>query len=281
MDILKHIHIIQDKYDICSTLHSDEDVYVIKATDKSTQQTVAIKVQPVDRKRNARSEIEMLTYVNEHIPSDKMQHLQTMLSCEVHPEVVVMVSKCYNDDSLRRNVSYSQSLRRRVMYQILTAVDQLHSIHVIHRDIKPSNILYDKETEHAVLCDFDLSVFDSDTASTSKCAGTDGFMAPEVLAHDQKYVTDNYTNKADVYSLGVVFACLLYHVSESDVEQFLHSRWKTKAKRNLKNKYSSAGSKEESDLLLNMLRFNADERLSAKQCLEHVYFSQIKAETTV
>jgi mitogen-activated protein kinase 1/3 len=43
-----------------------------------------------------------------------------------------------------------------IIYNLLTAVKQIHSANVVHRDLKPANILIDEEC-NVFLCDFGLA----------------------------------------------------------------------------------------------------------------------------
>lgn len=73
----------------------------------------------------------------------------------------------------------------------------LHNIGIIHRDLKSLNLLVSKNFE-VKICDFGLSrVIDSNHAMTSN-VGTVSWIAPEIFAKK------NYTEKADVYSYGII-----------------------------------------------------------------------------
>lgn len=81
---------------------------------------------------------------------------------------------------------------------VCLAVDYLHDKNIIHRDLKPENILID-EKGSAKLSDFGGSRKQSSILSFAKTfQGTIHYMAPEMLSET------NYTNKIDIWSLGVI-----------------------------------------------------------------------------
>lgn len=74
---------------------------------------------------------------------------------------------------------------------------------IIHRDLKPANILVHEGVFK--ICDFGFAKFFTDTTRMARtCVGTPIYMSPQVL--HQK----SYTNKTDIWSLGVLFYELLF-----------------------------------------------------------------------
>lgn len=73
----------------------------------------------------------------------------------------------------------SDSRKRRVMEDILDAVEYLHKRGICHNDLKPSNIMVTREG-HARIIDFGFSISD-DSVYHGVRGGTEGFSAPEVL----------------------------------------------------------------------------------------------------
>lgn len=85
--------------------------------------------------------------------------------------------------------------------QICLAVECIHTSKIIHRDLKPENVFLDSAGIIKV-GDFGCSKALSTRKSiASTFAGTLDYMAPEMLDEND---AQKYTNKVDVWSLGVI-----------------------------------------------------------------------------
>ena len=91
---------------------------------------------------------------------------------------------------------YSEADARDLSITMVKAIQYLHSIGIAHRDLKPENLLLKDSSENAVvkITDFGLSkIFapDAEAEVVMKTAcGTPGYVAPEVLTHE------NYSSQA-------------------------------------------------------------------------------------
>ena len=100
-----------------------------------------------------------------------------------------------------------KSMKLKLMRQIASALAYLHSRGLVHRDLKPENVLLTSNGD-IKLADFGLarkySPLEPNYAGlVNQCymqtvAGTPHYMAPEVFR-------GHYTEKSDVFSLGVLF----------------------------------------------------------------------------
>ena len=126
-----------------------------------------------------------------------------------HKDVVTgatMVRYKQNLNTYIKNMQHKNYAKsQKIMYQLLTAVNMLHSINVLHGDIKPGNILID-HNNNAVLCDFNschmLSPVNKKSAN-NRYTYTLWYRPPEI------FLRKKITLEADIWSLGIVFSELL------------------------------------------------------------------------
>ncbi len=89
---------------------------------------------------------------------------------------------------------------RRLLAEILDAVDYLHKKGLIHNDLKPDNILVSNIGNHIRIIDFGLSDKDAEYL-IRRLGGTDESSAPEVIEDNPDIP---FTASSDVWSLGYI-----------------------------------------------------------------------------
>uniref|UniRef100_A0A8D0DS99 G protein-coupled receptor kinase n=1 Tax=Salvator merianae TaxID=96440 RepID=A0A8D0DS99_SALMN len=85
--------------------------------------------------------------------------------------------------------------------QITCGMLHLHSIQIVYRDMKPENVLLD-DNGHCRLSDLGLAVRVKEGKTINQRAGTNGYMAPEILKEE------NYTYPVDWFAMG----CSIYEM---------------------------------------------------------------------
>ncbi|XP_062988233.1 rhodopsin kinase GRK7 [Elgaria multicarinata webbii] len=85
--------------------------------------------------------------------------------------------------------------------QITCGILHLHSIKIVYRDMKPENVLLD-DNGHCRLSDLGLAVEVKDGKEITQRAGTNGYMAPEILKEQ------SYSYPVDWFAMG----CSIYEM---------------------------------------------------------------------
>lgn len=164
---------------------------------------------------------------------------------------------------------FSEPESKIIMKQLFLGLSHLHQLGIMHRDLKPENIVF-KEGMPLKIIDFGLSrIFDpvKDPPRKLSQVGTAYYMAPEVL-------TRKYTSSCDEWSLGIILYILLSgqppFYGDNDLE--IIESIKTKNLEFLGDKWSQI-SNSAIELIKNLLNYKAILRPKAKQCLNHLWFS--------
>lgn len=92
------------------------------------------------------------------------------------------------------------------------SINNLHQHNRLHRDIKLENIVWDPESQSAKLVDFGSSIslkHKNQIIYSKDKIGTQEYLAPESAKND-KNGNRQYSKKSDTFSLGIVFAEMLY-----------------------------------------------------------------------
>lgn len=170
------------------------------------------------------------------------------------------------DKAIRKNGPVPERLAKKWISQLLSAFSALQSCHIVHRDLKLANILLtssDIEQADLKLADFGFAKVLAENALTQTQLGTPRFMAPEL------YNKEAYSYNVDVWALGVLsyeimtgqplFNCMTYE----DLRYLQSQPIEFPPEINL--------SQSAKDLVQVMLTFNASERPSFDDLMEHPF----------
>jgi serine/threonine protein kinase len=172
---------------------------------------------------------------------------------------------CKNGDlgvAVINSKSFTEPRASTIMYQILRALDYLHSRNIAHRDIKPENVLLD-DKYNVKLADFGFAVNSDGSCLCRTLCGTLQYIAPEVLSGNPYDPM-----KADVWSCGV----LLFAIVTGTFP------WKKKNFSALKNEIINNNisvphnlSVECRDIILKLCEKNVDNRISIHDAFMHPF----------
>ena len=198
-----------DSYNRIDTIDSGTYGTVHRALNIATQRTVALKKVKLEQVGG--------------FPVTALREVNILLSVrhpnvvEVHEVVVgrskdsVYVVMEYAESDVKRLLTshrelFTIAVVKRLVYQLFTAVEHLHSRFLLHRDIKTSNLLYTNQpTPHLLLADFGLArTYSNPPTVLTPTVVTLWYRAPELL-----FGRVDYGPEVDVWSCGCVMAELL------------------------------------------------------------------------
>jgi calcium-dependent protein kinase len=170
---------------------------------------------------------------------------------------------------------FSEKVAAHVMRQLFSAVQFCHINNIIHRDLKPENIIIESYEPNRAefftirVIDFGTSEYKKKTMLKEKI-GSSYYIAPEVL-------NNNYNEKCDVWSCGVILFILLcgYSPFNGRTEESILKKVKI-GKFSMTDSIWQEVSNEAKDLIEKLLNKNIEKRLSAAEALKHEWFRKVE-----
>eukprot|EP00299_Pterocystis_sp_00344_P012501 c6008_g1_i2.p1 GENE.c6008_g1_i2~~c6008_g1_i2.p1 ORF type:complete len:381 (+),score=75.10 c6008_g1_i2:480-1622(+) len=288
--------------------HIDEGTYgvVFRARDPATGEIVALKQLKMEQEKDgfpvtALREVttllnlrhENVVQVKEVVVGSSLDKIYMVMEYMEHDLKVLM-------DSMKQG--FAQSEVKCLLKQLLQAIDYMHSNWILHRDLKTSNLLFDNKGTLKV-CDFGLArKYGNPVRHYTPVVVTLWYRSPELLLG-----LGPYSTAVDMWSVGCIFAELILKKplwpGKGELEQ-LDMIFKTlgsptddiwprfKESREKANfRYYPPGRLREKllatsytggcylsdlglDLLQKMFCYDPENRISAKEALQHPYFDE-------
>lgn len=192
------------------------------------------------------------------------------------------------------------------MHECLVALDTCHSKGIMHRDIKPHNIVFDFQNKLVKLIDWGLAEFFSLNKNYNVRVSSLFFKAPELLLGYEYY---DYS--IDIWALGCVFAGIIFRKEPffhgSDMEDQLDKiasvlgtndlvvylekyqielderftgifggHQKKQWSKFVNSENSMLANKDALSLLNEMLKYDQQKRITAKDALDFSYFNSVR-----
>nr|GMC66315.1 casein kinase II subunit alpha-2 [Ipomoea batatas] len=196
---------------------------------------------------------------------------------------------------------------RYYIYELLEALDYCHSRGIMHRDVKPHNVMIDHELRKLRLIDWGLAEFYHPGKKYNVRVASRYFKGPELLVDLQ-----DYDYSLDMWSLGCMFAGMIFRkepffkgrdnqdqlvkiakvLGTDELNAYLqkyhleldpqlvamvgrHNRMPWSKFINADNQHLV--SPEAIDFLEKLLRYDHQDRLTAREAMDHPYFLLVRA----
>lgn len=274
---------------------------VYRAIDKTTGQVVALKKVRLDR-------------TEEGIPQTALREVSILQEIH-HVNVVNLLDVICADGKLylifefveqdlkkaldKRGGPFNGMSLKRLVYQLLDGLYFCHRHRIVHRDLKPANILLTSDGTLKI-ADFGLArAFQVPLHTYTHEVVTLWYRAPEILLGEK-----HYTPAVDMWSVGCIMAELskgkVIFRGDSEIGQIFEifqvlgtpnesegswpgvsrlpdfreafPRWPAQNIGSILPELEPEGV----DLLLQMLRYNPADRISAKEALRHPWFNDVR-----
>lgn len=189
----------------CNKLAEQNAKYVIKVIDLSKE---ANKPKMYEIVMN---EIFILDILRSSCDEYIMCYIKSIIQ---DPIIYIVCEYLENYNTLDKlyNQPYAVDTIAKLCSHLLRGLRKLHSLNVYHRDIKPANIMYEVNTLNIKYIDFGFSTLTIDNVINPKtriAVGTPNYLYPALRNTPQ--LTNLILEKADEFSLGMVFFLLLSH----------------------------------------------------------------------
>ena len=266
-------------YEILETIGEGSFGVVYRVFKKNTKPPIYRAMKKISKQQQDLDNDSEISLINEINILKRLDHANIMKIYEYYNtenELYIISELCEGGelfDKITQEKYFTENSSKIIMKQLFSAIDFCHSNGVIHRDLKPENILLTKKEINSIF-DFQIKVIDFGTsarfikgATLHKIIGTPFYVAPEVLVN-------NYNEKCDLWSLGVIMFILLF-----GVPPFFGNNDDEICDMVMKGEYSFNSkiqiSNEAKDLIAQLLEKNVDKRITSQQALEHPWILSI------
>ncbi|MGP7733742.1 protein kinase domain-containing protein [Oceanimonas smirnovii] len=275
-----------------------------KGTCKKTGINVTIRKLIKDRPEKIKREISVLRRIKGSVNN---AHIFDAVKEDDDQKYIIM-HYYINDGVIKKDTPLSEVELKGYMLQLLNGLDEAHSRGVMHRDIKPSNIVVNRKRKRLKIIDWGMADFYHPYKEYHLRVGSYYYKAPELLLGMKQY---DYS--LDMWSFACLFAGFIFGdfpfvkgkdksevqlirsisglFGEGELWDYIEkynlngiSEEKLKAIVTPSNKSNRIMSKAETpfktvlalDLLQKTLKVDHQERLTAKEAMEHPYFDEVR-----
>lgn len=208
--IIKDLSLFKDRYRIIEILKSNPKRIVYKAFDNESNKNVILKFI---LKSNTNSELLKNYEFIRLYPHNNLNKIIEIGEINIFYLITLeYIDGLIMNEYFKNNVD--KLLVNKIFFELIFALEYLHSNNMLHGDIKPDNIIIQNNSNIPILIDFDLTKLiidnqDNKINQVKQSFGTKEFMAPELFYKNQ------FSLKSDIWSLGINFyVCLSQKISK-------------------------------------------------------------------
>lgn len=175
----ENIFRLSQHYHFIERLGTAHDAVVYSGVHRHDNCPVAIKIKTGDRATLHQPKlVNLLSRVQGH------PNLPRLVAWHSFPDTTcyVLTTEQVPDDDIEEFLFGNLPDIKIYVADLVKALLYLHDVGIIYRDVKPSNLMWSTERKSAVLIDYDVSTFYREDTGHNCVVGSDGYMAPEIIA---------------------------------------------------------------------------------------------------
>ncbi|GJJ75587.1 casein kinase II subunit alpha [Entomortierella parvispora] len=294
----------QDNYEVIRKVGRGKYSEVFEGVDLAKREKCCIKVLKPIKKKKIKREIKILQNLTGG------PNIITLFDIVRDPQSKTpsLIFECVDNDDFRTLYpKLEDGDVRFYMYQLLQALDYCHSKGIMHRDLKPHNVMIDHNKRKLRLIDWGLAEFYMPGTMYNVRVASRYWKGPELLVDLQ-----HYDYSLDMWSFGVMMAGLIFqkepflrgqdnndqlvkmvqllgsqkffeYAKKYDLDLGPHEAltshlfkprpWKAF----VNDDNAHLASTTVFDLLDGLVRYDHQERLTAKEAMQHRYFNPLRS----
>ncbi|XP_063726361.1 myosin light chain kinase A-like [Symsagittifera roscoffensis] len=275
------------KYTLSETQLGDGGYGVVcKGLDKNTREPVAVKV--ILKDNYAKADLPRLAVeiaLCKRLSHKHLVQCRDVFDIESRRQVRIVMQLARGEelfDLIQQKGVIEEAVTKVIIYQLMLALQYLHSQQIIFRDVKPENILLSEPfisgKHHILLCDFGLAVVKGEERARG-AFGSVYYIAPEALVSLPP--NEDYNEKVDVWAAGIVaHACVAgyppFCTANNRNDEILKLIENTDLDVNVPE--LSSASTDFINFLQETIRRDVSTRLSATEALGHPWLKNLSDE---
>ncbi|KAL9643044.1 hypothetical protein ABK040_003845 [Willaertia magna] len=260
----------QEGYTILEKIDSGAYGDVFKCINKYSNKEVAVKVISTD---DFDKDLKEPNYLQK-LDHPNIIKVYNVITCQQLGKIIIEMELINNGTLLnfikKRNFIPENTIIE-ILEQSCQALNYLKEKEILHRDINLKNILIKNlDNFQIVFIDFGFVKSTNSLSKTKSFIGTLGYLAPEISEKNYEY-----SEKSDIFSLGVTLYRLMSYDLQCDIAQYYYilkydtNKVKEELTRNIKEHYNYY-SNNLIQLILKLLEYNAEDRYSANEILKEL-----------